>query len=97
MVRKTSRCTSLEMFSTVPGFDRPSFALRSEKDATASEMADTTGLSSRIDHVEVAFDSAAIVDSYELVPRMASLRRLNLEEAFDGGRSPELAASMYEK
>ena len=73
LVRKTSRCTSFAMFSTVPGFESPSFALRSEKDATASDMADATGLSRKIDQAELDFVSAAIVESYAPVPRTASL------------------------
>lgn len=63
VLRKTSRCVSFEMFSIVPGFERPSFARRSEKEVTTSEMAVATGFSVRRAHGEPPFCSVAIVNS----------------------------------
>lgn len=44
MVRNTSLCTSLEISSTFPGFDKPRVALLSEKLVYVSERAETTAL-----------------------------------------------------
>lgn len=57
LLRKTSRSTSFEIFSTLPGFDRPNFALRSEKESHASAIMEASWLlvkGDRIDPVEGA-------------------------------------------
>lgn len=47
LLRKTSRCTSLESVSIVPGLERPSLALRSEKELSASPRVVAIGLAKR--------------------------------------------------
>ena len=49
LVRKVSRWTSRDKFSMVPGLDRPSLALLSEKELRASPTIAATGLVKKMD------------------------------------------------
>lgn len=56
LLRKASRCTSRESVSMVPGLDRPSLALRSEKELRASPIVTATGLEKRMERIASSDD-----------------------------------------